>query len=202
MDVALVVLSLETGLVLPQFHVNLDSSFKFLKGADSLPLSLWQEKCGFVIPRGAPKSSQDTDNSAIPQAPAQDSAGAMAQGNHPPAPAELLDSDQTQPVDPQPHMELPPLHQSARRCHPVDRLMYAMACKLAQVSLDAPGELLALQAQYLQEGVNPFTLAASTDPDSMFYHQAMKEPNWDKFVQGMQEELDAQIDAANFRLHK
>ncbi len=49
-----------------------------------------------------------------------------------------------------------------------------MACKLAQVSLDAPGELQALQAQYLQEGVNPFALAALTDLDSMYYHQAMR----------------------------
>jgi len=73
-----------------------------------------------------------------------------------------------------------------------------MACELAQVSLDAPGELLALQAQYLQEGVKRFAFAASTDPDSMYYHQAMKEPDQDKFVQGMQEELDAQIDAGNF----
>jgi len=77
-----------------------------------------------------------------------------------------------------------------------------MVCKLAQVSLDAPSELLALQAQYLQEGVNPFALAASTDPDSMYYHQAMRGPDQDKFIQGMQEELDAQIDARNFRLHK
>jgi len=73
-----------------------------------------------------------------------------------------------------------------------------MACKLAQVSLDAPSELLALQVQYLQEGVNPFALAASTDPDSMHYHQAMREPDWDKLVQGMQKELDAQINARNF----
>jgi len=73
-----------------------------------------------------------------------------------------------------------------------------MACELAQVSLDAPGELLALQVQYLQEGVNLFALAASTDPDSMYYHQAMKDHDQDKFVQGMQEELDAQIDAGNF----
>ncbi len=77
-----------------------------------------------------------------------------------------------------------------------------MACKLAQVSWDAPGELLALQVQYLQEGVNPFALAASMDPDSMYYHQAMREPDQDKFIQGMQEELDAQIDARNFRLRK
>jgi hypothetical protein len=75
-----------------------------------------------------------------------------------------------------------------------------MACELSQVSLDVPGELLCLQAKYLQEGANPFALAASTDPDSMYYHQAMREPDRDKFIQGMQEELDAQIESGNFRI--
>jgi len=40
------------------------------------------------------------------------------------------------------------------------------------------------------------------NPDSMYYHQAMKEPDWDKFIQGMQEELDAQVDARNFAICK
>jgi len=56
--------------------------------------------------------------------------------------------------------------------------------------------------QYLQEGVNPSALAATADPDSMYYHQAMQEPDWDKFIQGMQEELDAQVDARNFAICK
>jgi len=172
-DIALV-LSLETGLVSPQFHVKLDSSFKSLKETESLPPSLWQEKCGFIIPWGTPNSNWNNDNVATPQAPAQDSEGALVQGNDPLAPAEPLDPEQCKPVDPQIYMELLPLCWSARPCFPADRLMYAMACELAQVSLDAPGELLALQVQYLQEGANPFALAASADPDSMYYHQAMR----------------------------
>jgi len=88
-------------------------------------------------------------------------------------------------------------------CHLVDRLTYAMACKLTQVSLNVPGELLVLQVQYIQEGVNPSTaLTASTDPDSMYYHQAMRKHDWDTFLKGMQEELDNQINARNFAIHK
>jgi len=90
-----------------------------------------------------------------PQVPAQDSEGAAAQGNNPLAPTELPDPGKALPVNPNLHLELLPLHQSTRLCHPVDRLTYAMACKLTQVSLDILRELLALQAQYLQEGVNP-----------------------------------------------
>jgi len=45
-------------------------------------------------------------------------------------------------------------------------------------------------------------LAASADLDSMYYHQAMQEPDWDKFIQGMQEELDAQVNDKNFAIHK
>jgi len=36
----------------------------------------------------------------------------------------------------------------------------------------------------------------------MYYHQAMQEPDWDKFIQGMQEELDAQVDTRNFAICK
>jgi len=27
--------------------------------------------------------------------------------------------------------------------------------------------------------INPFALTASTNPDSMYYHQTMREPDWD-----------------------
>ncbi len=132
-------LSLKTGLVSPQFHVKLDSSFKSLKEMESLPPSLWQEKCGFVIPQDTPKSSQETINVAAPQAPAQDSEGAAPQGNDPLAPVEPPDPGKALPDNPNLHLELPPLHQSTRLHCPVDRLTYALACKLTHVLLDVPG---------------------------------------------------------------
>jgi len=60
-----------------------------------------------------------------------------------------------------------------------------------------------LQAQYLKEGADPFALVvASTDPDTMYYHDAMKKPDWDRFIEDIQEELEAQINAGNFAILK
>jgi len=38
------------------------------------------------------------------------------------------------------------------------------------------------------------------DPDTMYMHQAMKEPNKDKFIDAMVEEMDAQLKGGNFSL--
>jgi len=204
-DIALF-LSLKTGLVSPQFHVKLDSTFNSLKETASQPPPLWQEKCSFVIPHQRVTMSGEPDNVPnivpVPAPPMPDQGGADPQGPAPTQPADAPEAEQLPQLDPNFHLELPPLHHSSRPSHPVDQLTYAMACKLAQVSLHVSRELLCLQAKYLQEGANPFALTASTDPNSMYYHQAMQEPDQDKFIDGMQEELDAQIKSGNFRICK
>ncbi len=56
-DVSLV-LNLETGLLSPQFHVKLDSTFQTLSEEGvKMPPSLWQQKCSFVAHAPAAKSS-------------------------------------------------------------------------------------------------------------------------------------------------
>ena len=42
----------------------------------------------------------------------------------------------------------------------------------------------------LQEELsNPIAFAASTDPDTMYHHEAMRQPDWDKFLKAMEEEV-------------
>ena len=50
------VLSLESGLVSPQFHIKVDSTFETMRSSfgNKQPPSLWQRKCGFL------KSMSDT----------------------------------------------------------------------------------------------------------------------------------------------
>ena len=40
--------------------------------------------------------------------------------------------------------------------------------------------------------------AASADPDTMYLHQSMKEPDKQEFVKAMQKEVQGQIDKGNF----
>ena len=43
---------------------------------------------------------------------------------------------------------------------------------------------------------------ASTDPDTMYRHEAMKEPDYAKFLQAMEKEIQDQMGNGNFRLVK
>ena len=37
---------------------------------------------------------------------------------------------------------------------------------------------------------NPISMAASLDPDTMYYHQAMKQEDRGEFIKGMQDEMN------------
>ena len=44
-------------------------------------------------------------------------------------------------------------------------------------------------------------LKATTDPDTMYLHQAMKEPDAEEFKKAMQKEWDDQLSNGNFTIH-
>ncbi len=71
-----------------------------------------------------------------------------------------------------------------------------MATKLTHASPDCEGELFCLEALFM----DALAYAASRDPDTMYLHQAMKEPDKDKFLATMVEEMDAQLKGGNFSL--
>ena len=53
------VLSLKTGLVLPQFHVTFDNYFETTKWENYMPRSQWQEKARLIKPAASDKSHID-----------------------------------------------------------------------------------------------------------------------------------------------
>ena len=71
----------------------------------------------------------------------------------------------------------------------------------------AQGEIFCLSTLF-PFGTEPFeddpiqaiqhAMAASTDPDTLYYHQAKKEPDFDKFKEGMVKEIVDQWDNGNF----
>ena len=42
--------------------------------------------------------------------------------------------------------------------------------------------------------------AAVADADTMYLHQAMREPDWEQFLQAMQDEVQAHTEAGNWLL--
>ena len=66
---------------------------------------------------------------------------------------------------------------------------------------ECEGELFCLEALFPADSqVDAIAFAASKDPDTMYLHQAMKEPDWDHFIKAMVEELEAQLKEKNFLL--
>ncbi len=72
-----------------------------------------------------------------------------------------------------------------------------------------PPERLAFKAllepfDYLEPDIwhdqHPLASKASTDPDSMYYHQAMKEPDKKKFEEAMDRELEDHLKKGSYKL--
>ena len=45
-------------------------------------------------------------------------------------------------------------------------------------------------------------MKASADPDTMYHHQAMREPDREEFKRAMQKEIDDQLENGNFTMMK
>jgi hypothetical protein len=204
-EIALV-LNLNTGLVSPQFHVKLDSTFQTLKEpGHPVPKSFWQIRCGFktgTVPQVPAPENPTAETRASVQAWAPPTAIQHSEGDT--EPTHPIQAPQTTNHAGQDHVtigpEEPPLRRSQRVRTPVDRLTYSWT---SEITSDIPGEILCLSAMYPYEDLNPnplVALAASTDPDTMYYHQAMKEPDKDKFLKAMLEEVEGQLKNKNFSL--
>ena len=68
------------------------------------------------------------------------------------------------------------------------------------------GKIFCLQAMFLtyadKTGPDPLTiLKVTTDLDTMYLHQAMKEPDTEEFKKAMQKEWDCQLRNGNFTIH-
>ena len=231
------VLSLQTGLTSPQFHVRMDPTFQTLRKAfdGRPPVSLWQQKCHFVK-----NDRSDTEIRTETQQRAQDSAkgskeSATAPGAQPPAEensagngtaprqVEFADNvpmedtgqhppneDEGNEVEP-PIEPLPPLQEtqenvgtrrSARERRPTQRLieMYAAELQAAHATFEAY-EIFATPEHEVQEIFHPLeAFAASADPDTMYLHQAMRQPDRDKFIAAMVKEVDMQTSNGNWSI--
>ena len=94
---------------------------------------------------------------------------------------------------------------SKRNRRPVQRLLEAMASQVYYpgASTHVNGELFSLQAMFPEDmhtdntefDAHPLNaFAATSDPDTMYYHEAMKAPDRKEFIQAMQEEITGQLE--------
>jgi Reverse transcriptase (RNA-dependent DNA polymerase). len=69
------------------------------------------------------------------------------------------------------------------------------------------GEIFCLETIYpdwdaYDEPGGPLAMKASADPDTMYHHEAMREPDRDEFKKAMQKEIDDQMENGNFEIIK
>jgi hypothetical protein len=83
---------------------------------------------------------------------------------------------------------------SGRRSKPHERLIYD-----ANTCLIRPNEHEDEETWSEQELI---AYKASTDPDTMYHHQAMKQPDREKFQEAMRKECEAHYKEGNYRLVK
>ncbi len=192
-------LSLETGCVSPQFHFKVDPTFQTMWKASKsvMPKSKWQEKCHFRKPTPDQVNRVRQRNSSSQprwQIPAEPSEGAQIpqQLGHPvpvhPSEGDEGDVPETSPTE-------PIYTRSGRESRPPQRLIEAFAAEIAQANNDhEPYEVLRdIHDDDANEQEHPMmAYAASSDPDVMYLHEAMQQPDREEFKKAMTKEVKDQ----------
>jgi Reverse transcriptase (RNA-dependent DNA polymerase) len=190
------VLSLSTGMVSPQFHVRYDDEFETTTGKPiTLPKSEWQTKCGFATPLPTvPARSDPMELGTIPV-----NAGV-------PEPPQVVQEDMvidqesmvehTEPIAATEGAETPPVRlrtRSGREIQAPARFddYVAYECVPLDQTIEPESEIK-----------HPCAYAASTDPDTMYHHEAMREPDREEFLKAMEKEVKAHTANENWSIVK
>ena len=219
------VLSLSTGLVSPQFHVRADTRFQTLRKAfdNEYPKSQWQDKCHFTqddskdkhqtqdksfIPQEGtqvlPHASEGAANDAAPDKTQDTTSGLLSQ--HPVVPPEgdsvpVTENSQAQETP----QDTTGLRRSQRQRRPTQRyIAEALAAELSveQGPYDIAFEVLAVPNNEAEnENMTPlFAMAASADPDTMYWHEAMQQPDRKQFLEAAVKEVNDQTKNGNWEV--
>ena len=231
-NVALV-LSMETGLVSPQFHVAYDPSFQTV--AKTTLKSKWQLKAGFVTQRERPgttktskpgkeqNANQKVKTPEGGQAPRSSRKRKRREGRHmdvtgipeslrerePAAanvgsdgsPTSTSGREKPNEEDKGPRVQVT---RSSRKTKPPSKFLTdAMVAEVQNLtSGDVAGEIYCVQAMFPDdqfEYANPLhAYKAVSDPDTLYYHEVMKEPDRKEFQSAMSKEVNDQFENGNF----
>jgi len=233
-NVALV-LSLETGMVSPQFHVTFDPLFETVRTNGKSPVvglmpspSLWQVKLGFV--EGDVGTVSEGEGVIAPSQ--QDVAVATQQGNHTPHqspetenPTAHVPNMATASDVPQGEVELstevatsnaPDNGSTAQPPPPASPGATSLNLRRSQRQISKPtrlieefanysvcdGEVLSVQSEFdIQDAMgDPFAFTASADQDTMYLHEAKRQPDWLNFKAAMKDEVSSHEEGGHWEL--
>ena len=225
-NVALV-LQRNTGHFSPQFHVKFEPSFHTVQ-RDKLECT-WQQATYFVQPPPEKQITKQTKPPKLTP-DAQQGHTTQCEANktpqHPPLDREPRQQDK--PSEPtimtkqQPQLQSTKVHKwdknvmqspqegpSLRRSKCVkstpQQLIELMYAEMEQQEI--PGELLSLSTLFPHDATmdmpnNPLLAfkATNSDPNTMYHHQAMRQPHREQFIGAMQKDMDSQLQDGNFEI--
>jgi len=197
------VLSLKTGLVSPQFHCQFDDTFETVKGLDAslLPVSQWQEKAYFV-------EAEEATQQMMNEEPTIPTLLQAADINLPSVPTsapvpENPELTREQPQSPREHiieetataapLPLPPVAEArtsrtGRTIRPPKHFADFVAHE-------------ALAIEHERSEANPLVaFKANSDPDTLYYHEAMKVPDAEQFRIAMQKEINDHDERGHWKM--
>jgi hypothetical protein len=212
------VLSLETGLVSPVFHAKYDHNFTTVikRYGSYLPRSKWQIRCGF-------KRDSSTRNWVVESMdrnsePAHETDGVPTlhfddrvpdnDANQDPPPGDLISpEDINEPKDSE-NVEgnLNDDESKGDSNENTDEVRRTRAGR----AIRRPKKLddYVVYESYLEQSwdeqyfeyENPIAYAASSDPDIMYFHEILREPDKKEFLKSMQQEIDGHNENGNWVL--
>ena len=206
------VLNISTGRVSPQYHVQFDPGFYTVRkmfGGQPTP-SLWQAICGFTRADPEAAKQREPSNDQPLQFALEPSQSQLAATPDSPTPPQAEGAAAAQAEQ--------PLRRSTRVSKPVigNRLVDALVVQVVEATVPADqeelpdetapaqGEIYAFSTLFPlhdEEDVDPIhAYAASADPDTLYYHESMKEPDKEKFLEAMIKEFCDQWENSNFIL--
>jgi hypothetical protein len=181
------------------------------------PKSQWQSKCGFRLGIGASSGQTKTSSVAPSEGAAPVESGETVRSD-PNLQNEAIDNGQEaaydggasdgdspieQGVEPtaEPQQEAPTLRRSTRKRVATEKYLQYLEQRNPNF---VAYETIAYQSADIdpQDDIHPLEVfAASADPDTMYLHEAMKQPDKAQFLKAMQEEVQAHTDNQLWELY-
>lgn len=224
------ILNLATGLVSPQFHLKFDDLFETIKDHDTYPnrwksathFRKKSRKDRELENRKEPSESVTKEMTQTPATSSESEHSTTAANtettgrtNEPAVSNEQSSSQSTNDV----HETAETVRKWSRRHKPTQRLIESQA--QAHANSSNPAAYLAMGSNVSTNDANdydsdvyhgaeeyeiqrqmadPIAFAASTDPDIMYLHEAMKQPDKNEFVQAMVDEVTTHTDRGHWKI--
>ena len=183
------ILSLDTGLVSPQYHCSFDDMFETTREAQIhlMPTSKWQEKGHFTMSK---PQEQGASRTSAEQCALEDGSNELPANLGEPLTSEPFQRESIEPDETTDEMNEPPMidgidtQQVGDRASTRDRKRPAYL-KDYQVAYES----ITMSEPLAEEPMHPIAYKASSKPETLYYHEAMQQPNLKEWEVAIQKEL-------------